>query len=349
MDVRRGEGHLTTEAGQAVAILGAQRLVLSDLALSILESVPAQGTTSLSELATSVEAEFGAPEPPHTSQALTEAHVHDLAAHGLLVIDGGQAPGSSAGSSASAVAAVRNAVAAVMAGSPGWSLPTDVSAGSFVAAAERHRVVPQLSRQVALLDLPLAARAGLAARTAHLTRSNEDALRDLRDALQVLRAADIRVLVVKGVALAAQAWGDESARGYGDLDLLVPPAELGRTHALLAETGWRASRGFPVPGPTWAWRQHERSDNEVPLQRGETMIDLHWHLGPSRSLHPGFDELWTRRSSVLVSGTEVATLGLYDALAHSAGHTAKDHWEHLRGLADVWQLLRRPETWSTLR
>ena len=44
---------------------------------------------------------------------------------------------------------------------------------------------------------------------------------ELVHALDALDRAGVRALAFKGLALAAQAYGDAAARGAGDLDLLV--------------------------------------------------------------------------------------------------------------------------------
>jgi hypothetical protein len=104
--------------------------------------------------------------------------------------------------------------------------------------------------------------------------------------------------------------------------------------------------GFPRPGGSWAWRRLVRDYYELSLERdGGSAIDLHWHLGPVRNAFPDFDAMWSRRASVSIGGRAVSTLSAYDALAHSASHSAKDHWRWLRGLLDVRLLMADPTTW----
>jgi hypothetical protein len=113
----------------------------------------------------------------------------------------------------------------------------------------------------------------------------------------------------------------------------------------MREAGWTPASGYPTPGPSWAWRHFVRTNNEVLLSSPETDVDLHWHLVPTRGTFPDFDTLWERRQEVLVDGSPTPTLSAYDALAHSAGHAAKDRWRWMRSLLDVHVLASQPETW----
>ena len=65
-----------------------------------------------------------------------------------------------------------------------------------------------------------------------------------------------------------------------------------------------------------------------------------------RTTFPPFEELWSRRVVVEVAGRPVETLSAYDALVHSAGHSSRDHWRWLRGIADVHRLMSAPQTWE---
>jgi hypothetical protein len=83
------------------------------------------------------------------------------------------------------------------------------------------------------------------------------------------------------------------------------------------------------------------------LSSPTSSIDLHWHLNPARSAFPGFDDLWARSVHVSVMGHAIPTLAPYDAMAHSASHSAKDGWRFIRGLLDIQLLASAQETWST--
>ncbi|MFW6772743.1 nucleotidyltransferase family protein [Nocardioides sp. CPCC 205120] len=234
------------------------------------------------------------------------------------------------------VEAVREALRVVLADDGRvFRLPAGVGEDEFLAAADRHRVVVFLSMHLDRLDLPTAVTEELRSRGRRGRLPCLLMAHDLHRALEVLATAGVRALTVKGVALAAQAYGDYTARGSGDLDLLVPPDQVEAAHGALRSAGWLPAGAYPAPGPAWAWRFTVRNYCELPLSGQGVSVDLHWHLATAHDAFPGFDELWDRRVLVDVGGRDVATLGIRDALEHSASHAAKDDWAWLRSVLDV--------------
>ncbi|WP_167288802.1 nucleotidyltransferase domain-containing protein [Nocardioides seonyuensis] len=342
---------LYVEDGRGVVMVGESVLVLTEVATAIVEAVPDASTLTVAEVAASVVEVFGEPDAPHTAEGLTLQHVHDLVAHGVLEIVEGSRDGTASlldqRTRRDAVEAVRSALRHVLSGGTDrWSLPPSVESDAFVKAAHQHHVVAFLALHLDRLTLPPRARSVLLADAAHLQAGARILATDLARALEVLDAAGVRALAFKGVALAVQAHGDLTARGAGDLDLLVAPADLERAHAALTRAGWSPAPEYPVPGPSWAWRHFVRTHNELTLESATSSIDLHWHLAPTRSTFPPFDDLWLRRDLVEVAGRAVPTLSPYDALAHSAGHAARDRWRWLRSLVDVHLLASRSDVWS---
>ncbi|WP_159081519.1 nucleotidyltransferase domain-containing protein [Nocardioides sediminis] len=319
--------------------------MLSEIATRILTSVPTGGSTDLDAITRHVVADFGSPEPPLDARDLTMQHVLDLVAHGVLADD---SPVESEPFTDASVSALRDALHHVISGNRSvWRLPPEVSGQQFVAAADRHRVSPTVAAALPVLDLPAASAARLTAKALQETATVEKLAVELAEIVTALEQSGVRVLVFKGLALAVQAHHDVAARGTGDHDLLVPPDDLERACAVLAAQGWVAAGGFSRPGDSWAWRRLVRDYYELPLVGGIGSIDLHWHLGPVRHAFPDFDVLWSRRATVSVGWHDVSTLAPYDALAHSATHTAKDHWRWLRGLLDVRLLMDDPLVWRS--
>lgn len=234
------------------------------------------------------------------------------------------------------VAALRLTVRRLLEGETDVPTSTpEVDEAAYLAAVERHRLVVFLALHQARLDVPPELARGIRESARRERIATLGMARALHQATDALRAAGVRVLSFKGLALAAQAHGDFAARGSGDLDLLVAPSEVAGARAALAGAGWTPDSSYPTPGPTWAWRHTMRNYYEIALHGSGLSIDLHWHLGLARSGAPSFDTLWNRRTSVLVGGRDVATLSVADAWRHSAMHAAKDEWASLRSLVDV--------------
>jgi hypothetical protein len=304
-------------------------------------------------------ATFGPPDAPASAEALTEQQIWDLVAHRVLVMvkddrpahdasatSGRHAPGPDHVDHEGAVTALRDALRHLRSDDWGrWVAPDSLSPRSFVSAARQHHVIPFLAANLDRLDVPGQARSELEVAAGRQHAGAAVLAADLSVAMAVLLDAGMRVLAFKGVALAAQAYGDFSLRGAGDLDLLVAPEDLERAHHTLASAGWAPSPSYPRPGQSWAWRHFVRTGNEVLLSSSQTDIDLHWHLVPTRGTFPAFDTLWETRQEVSVDGHPTPTLSAYDALAHSSGHAAKDRWRWMRSLLDVHVLASQSATW----
>lgn len=354
MNLRRGA--LTdhyVEADRSVVMVDESVLGLSPVATAILEAVPDGAVVSLRDVTEHVVNAFGPPEGPESAEGLTRQQVWDLVAHNVLVIVDDEKPrdGTSSSlldqqSSFDAVEALRDAIRHLRAGEGGrWPAPPSLSGRALVDAARRHHVVPYMDAHLDRLELPGQARSELEVMAGRQHAGASVLASDLSVALDALRDAGVRALAFKGVALAAQAYGDFRARGAGDLDLLVAPDDLERAHRVLGGAGWAPAPGWPTPGPSWAWRHFVRTGYELLLSGPQSDIDLHWHLVPTRGTFPDFDALWERHQEVSVDGHPTPTLSPYDALAHSAAHAAKDRWRWIRSLLDVHLLASRRDTW----
>lgn len=346
MSLRVGRGDLRdvfVEDGRSAVFVNEQVIVLSEIATLILQAIPAEGAVTLKQVTADVLAVVGPPEAPLDADELVSRQVHELVAHGILRTDD---PPPTAGLTPRGVQGLRDALRHVLSSTPGtWAPVRDVPGEEVLAASARHRVTPTLAAHLDRLTLPPATSARIDASAAQERATVDLLAADLHRAIDLLNDASIRCLTFKGLALAAQAHGGPAARGTGDLDLLVHPDDLEAAHRALAAGGWEAAAGYPVPGPSWAWRHHVRTGYELSLTGPTSMIDLHWSLSPARSAFPDFDTLWARSVRVEVLGRQVPTLSPYDALAHSASHSAKDGWGWLRGLVDVHRLVADPTTW----
>lgn len=114
------------------------------------------------------------------------------------------------------------------------------------------------------------------------------------EAIGALNRAGIRVILLKGPAVADWLYDERWQRPYGDVDLLVSPDDHARAGAALAGLGYRQSE-FDEPGlATHAshWRRTEPAPVEIDLHRR-----LHWTRADAGS--------W----SALAAGTERLTIG----------------------------------------
>ena len=244
-----------------------------------------------------------------------------------------------------ALHAVRRAVRSVLAEPGTWAWPDGLSAAAFVHEAERQRVVILLAD--ADLELPDEARTVVVRRRdeARLTALRQ--VHDYRVLDRALRGAGVRWMAFKGIPLALQSTGSFTARGAGDIDLLVHPDDVAHVHDLLVDLGWSThpDEHHAAPSDSWAWRHTLSTTYELPYVSASSAIDLHWRLDASHHALPSFEQAWARRTVIELGGVDIATLCLRDAFQHSATHAAKDSWHYLRSLVDVHRLSGHADLW----
>ncbi|MGN6331332.1 MAG: nucleotidyltransferase family protein [Motilibacteraceae bacterium] len=204
-------------------------------------------------------------------------------------------------------------------------------------AARRHGVE-------GLLDLSLhavgastpsstAARVGAAV---HHTRTRAQ----LEQVADVLEAADVPQLVVKGPVLAGHHYERPDLRRYVDLDVLVAPEDFPRALEALVDDG------FSVFEDDWA-SLREVLAGELRLLRGDSVVDLHWTLvddsaARSRCRLPT-EALFAAHRLVPVGGRSVPTTGVTDTVLHVALHAALSGAARLVWLVDLDRVVRRDE------
>lgn len=243
-----------------------------------------------------------------------------------------------------AVQAVRDAVRGALLVEGGratsWQYDARLASADFLTAVERHRVVPVLADHADALRLPDEIATTLRQRRDAGRFAAMTLLREVGRVQVALEGAGVRWLAFKGPALAAQTTGDFTARGAGDVDVLVAPQDVPAAWAALVDAGWRHHEGRPSPSGAWAWRHHLETHYELPMLGEPTVVDLHWSLHPARGVLPDFDTCHARRASVQVGPLTLPTLSVDDAASHTCAHAARDHFRWLRSVVDVHRLLR---------
>lgn len=175
-----------------------------------------------------------------------------------------------------------------------------------------------------------------------LAESNRRNLRltaELLALLDLLEQHAIRVVPLKGPALAAAVYGDLALRQFLDLDILVHKPDVPRATELLRSRGYR-ERPLLTDAQEAALLRH---DCERGFVRDDgTLLELHWDLVPAWfSLSFDHRSLWDRRETVCIGGTMVPTLGADDLLLFLCIHGAKHLWARLKWVCDVAAVLHR--------
>jgi hypothetical protein len=168
----------------------------------------------------------------------------------------------------------------------------------------------------------------------HTWFGNQLRARELRQAQELLAAADVESLVLKGVALAYAYYPNPGLRPMDDLDLLVRPADLSSAVKALRDAGWSS----PIRRPERVQRVVHAT--EFQNSAGER-LDIHGHLFQG-SLHSEMDRRrWERSRQVAGPDGPLRVLDPTDQLLHVLVHGAESDPPALRWLADSTMVLRR--------
>jgi Uncharacterised nucleotidyltransferase len=165
--------------------------------------------------------------------------------------------------------------------------------------------------------------------------------------MDALGRAGTEVLLLKGPVLARTLYRSNEARGYYDIDLLVPPGDLPAAGRELAELGFKnvsELRGIDDVAEIL----HEEVWSSLVDGLGNLLIDLHWRL-PGCQVPPeaAWKLLNERRTVIELGGRYVPTLDRVGLALHLALHAAQHGPGDLKAIGDLERgLARWPlETW----
>ena len=131
---------------------------------------------------------------------------------------------------------------------------------------------------------------------------------ELARLLRLLGEAGIRVVPLKGVALAQSLYGDVAARVCGDIDILVPPANAAQAINLLLASGYRTEVSDPYFSKLAL--RHGRHFNVVREGRGVSfLLEVHWILVQHSSKdNDAVRDLWAEARPQTCFGAPAFTL-----------------------------------------
>jgi hypothetical protein len=180
--------------------------------------------------------------------------------------------------------------------------------------------------------------------------------RQLQEIIEAFQEEGVRMLVLRGPALAFSLYPDPAMRPSGDLDLLVIPEQVVQARTILESLGYRClARRFETARDFFreeCFIHQENPDNKFP-------VDLHWvHW----ELHPFFKgseqvdmlDLFQRAWKVETPTLAFETLQPVDYLIHSAIHLIMIHKNEMRlswiyDTALLAQQLQVPDDWEILQ
>jgi hypothetical protein len=169
---------------------------------------------------------------------------------------------------------------------------------------------------------------------------NAIAYRDLGDLLTAMEQEGIRVIVLKGIYLAAKVYADIALRVMADIDILAKEEDLSKVENLLLGMGYG-----PAVRP--AIKEQCRSHHHLITftKPGSPSIEVHWTLNRiSSGFSVDISEVWDRAKEVEISGCKALALSTEDLLLHLCLHFSYNHKLsilQIKNLCDVSEVIGR--------
>jgi hypothetical protein len=225
-------------------------------------------------------------------------------------------------------AGARRQIAACCRGPVDWD--------GLLALAEAHGVWPLLlpSLRAAGAAVPPHVQERLSRQFVEHTALSLAWAAQLAEVLALLREHDIPATALKGLTLAAAAYGHPALRVFTDLDVLVAPKNVSRARDVLLANGYRRAEAYsPLDG---VYPPAGREYGLLPSRPGLAPVEIKGSI-TSWALPIGLasSDLIARSVGVDVGGAAIATLDPVDHLLALAVHGTRHQWRLLRWLTDI--------------
>ncbi len=148
--------------------------------------------------------------------------------------------------------------------------------------------------------------------------------RQIRQVIGALEAEGIRVLLLKGPALARTVYPAAAMRQGSDIDLFIPHGDMQRCENVMAALGYACPYRAAEHAPR---TEHHQTFYPEAEGAGPFGIEVHWRLDCGFGLSPdGFsDEIFSRSIRVEADDATFSTLSVPDHLLYQALHMACQH------------------------
>jgi hypothetical protein len=150
-------------------------------------------------------------------------------------------------------------------------------------------------------------------------------------------ASGIGTMVVKGPALAVQAYGNAGMRTYGDLDFLVRDKDIAAATQLLLDAGYLAE--IPLSAIAAG-----KIPGQYMFRQAATRLLVELHSKRTMRYYPRplpLEKIFARQARVNIEGRTIPAPCAEDHLIIICVHGAKHFWERLLWIADVAALIAR--------
>ncbi len=207
--------------------------------------------------------------------------------------------------------------AALAASRPNWR--------AVGALAEREKLLPVLWKYMRAQSelVPPDVRAAFQAQAAVTEFRMALTETALREVAATLARNGIRVMLLKGAALATTVYGSFLKRPMGDFDILVPVGESERAWQIMREAGW----GLELEGGEQFFEGHQHLPGLVDPKGLNLVLEIHRSmLPPTGPFQLDVAELWRDARPVRLGDVEAWVPSDHHQLLHLSVHFA---WSHM--------------------
>lgn len=159
---------------------------------------------------------------------------------------------------------------------------------------------------------------------------------ELARVLKALQDAEVKVIVLKGAALAETVYGNIALRPMGDIDLLVSEEDLDRAKEVLLKLGFRKIEYHSLRDPLEEHPFHLRFINE---NKPGAILELHWGVA-RKPFDVEIIGLLQRAVAVRSNGIDTYVMCPDDLLPYLCWHTANHQFPRLLWLCDIAQVIK---------
>jgi signal peptidase len=176
--------------------------------------------------------------------------------------------------------------------------------------------------------------------------------KQLSEIINAFQKDEVRILVLKGPALALTIYPDPAMRTSSDLDLLVLPRQMAKTREILVRLGYNClGKRFEHSKDFYC----EETFTHKSKSRYHRSVELHWdlHSFSGISREAAIEELFERAVRIERSGLKFETLNPVDSLIYRAINMCIWHNKEIRLIwiydtALLAHQLKAPQDWEDL-
>lgn len=163
--------------------------------------------------------------------------------------------------------------------------------------------------------------------------------RQLAEILGLMAQDGISTLVIKGAAVGAY-YPDPALRPFGDLDLLVPQAQMQQAEEVLSRLGYSAS-----VSQAW-WSDYHYHLPPMVRDEGSLAVEVHWRLDHQDAVgRLPTEDLWARAVPWTIADQPTLRLDAVDTALHLCFHAVVQHRARL-GLRPLCDLAQVTDGWG---